>query len=78
MILMEIKRISGINFQMGAINTGTLPHLVVYDNQDFPVILCEEMNFDYIYKVKFEVPLAQSTNNVGQYHQYAPNNNLQQ
>jgi len=35
-----------------------LPHMIVYDNQDFPVILSEEMNFDIIYKVKFEVPLA--------------------
>lgn len=31
--------------------------MVIYDNQDFPVILSEDMNFDYIYKVKFEAPL---------------------
>jgi hypothetical protein len=35
-----------------------LPYMVVYDNQDFPVILSEDMNLDFIYKVKFEIPPA--------------------
>jgi len=66
---MEIKRISGINFQTGNINQGLLPNMMVLDNQDFPVILSEDMNFDFIYKIKFEIPQPQSVNNaVGQFY----------
>lgn len=55
MIQMEIKRISGINFQPGNINIGLLPYMVIYDQQEVPVLLNEEMNFDIVYRVS--IPL---------------------
>lgn len=71
---MEIRKLASSN--LDSVSMQSAPYMSIYDQNDCPVLLHEDMNFDCIYKVQFSGSAAKSAVNNAQPHTYGPYNNL--